>query len=77
MKRLFALSLALCVLLSTAACGREGTQNTDDSSPEPLDGMMDKAYTETCYPLPGGCKIRDLARLGSRLLILGTITEWD
>ncbi|MCM1302594.1 MAG: hypothetical protein NC305_10280 [Lachnospiraceae bacterium] len=77
LKRLFALSLALCLLLSTAACGRDETQNTDDSSQEPLDGMMDKAYTETCYPLPGGYKIRDVARLGSRLLILGTVTEWD
>ena len=77
MKRLFALSLALCLLLSIAACGRDGVQNTDDPSPEPLDGMMDKAYIETCYPLPGGYKIRDVARLGNRLLILGMITEWD
>lgn len=77
MKRLFALSLALCILLSIAACGRDGTPSTDAPSPELLDGMMDKAYAETCYPLPGGYKIRDVARLGNRLLILGTITEWD
>ena len=74
---LAALLLAAIMLLNLAACSKNDTQNTDDSSPEPLDGMMDKAYTETCYPLPGGYTIRDVARLGNRLLILGTITEWD
>ena len=61
MKRLFALSLALCLLLSISACGRGEVQNAEGPSPEPLDGMMDKAYTETCYPLPGGYTIRDVA----------------
>ena len=76
-RKLAALLLAAIVLLNLAACDKNDTQNTDDPSPEPLDGMMDRAYTETCYPLPGGYTIRDVARLGNRLLILGTITEWD
>ena len=47
-RKLAALLLAAIVLLNLAACGKNDTQNTDDPSPEPLDGMMDKAYTETC-----------------------------
>lgn len=81
MKRTLALFLTICVLFSLSACGK-GSPEAEQISPETMEtGLTAKPdaaaatelvlYSQKEYPLPGGCSVQGVARVGNRLMLYG------
>lgn len=64
--------LLAALLLLTACAGGESVPASAGEGQTAQEETMEVLYTENCYPLPGGYLLQDIARVGDRLLILGT-----
>lgn len=71
--KLMAVCMALCVL---AGCGNKadpaaGQKQTELSAAPGSEKTMTRQYSESYYPFSGGTTVKDVARIGSRLLLCG------
>lgn len=74
-KKILCFILTVSMILSLAACGKSA--ETDPvkevaQNVQPISGKtMTVQYSENYYPFPGGYTVRDVSRIGTKLLLLG------
>lgn len=82
MKKVFSMLLVMCMVFSAAACGmresdRSVPANRADTDADTVQTAAEESESvllldsRRIYPLPAGCSVRRIARIGDHLLIAG------